>query len=302
MQQNVEQKTKAILSKKFTELPVAKDLPRLAKKISIENGDRSVLLSPSESVKVPDYLYNIFKTMFHALEEKENEENLESGWKMCYDEKRELEKILDRYLTQYVSEGSKALQVLKACNQGVISTAVIELKTALGVQHPTKDVSNQWQFKITLEPSVIKVSSNKREICIQGVFEFEWEFVITFSRETLTCTNVSLCVVDIVIHKPENTSKIEEVKRILSRYQGKEKTQQEKLENELIEDTTLDFLLSGEKIIMQDNFVTQIITENLSVFGTIFITNFRIYFLPNNRNVKKPLFYFNFNFFKKKEN
>jgi len=293
--QNLEQKTRDILKKNYKDLPVAKDLPRLAKRISIhgEKGAK-VLLTPSEQPVGP-YLKSIFETLYQAFGETSLLEKLEEGWTTCFDEKKELEKVMERFLAQYVGEESKSLQILKACNQGVISGAVIELKFALGITHTTKDVPNSWFFTITHGPDVTTVTSSKREICVQGIFEFQWEFTVSFDTNTLAFKGVLLKVTELIFHKTENVQKIEDVKRILARYlkAGEEKKVSPSTSLEIngdnkppltpgsaaIADTS--FMLPGERIILQNRDAEYVAKEDSRFIGCAYITTFRIHFIPN---------------------
>eukprot|EP01102_Stenamoeba_stenopodia_P016444 TRINITY_DN5752_c0_g2_i3.p1 TRINITY_DN5752_c0_g2~~TRINITY_DN5752_c0_g2_i3.p1 ORF type:complete len:690 (-),score=105.74 TRINITY_DN5752_c0_g2_i3:957-3026(-) len=298
--QNLEQKTRDILKKNYKDLPVAKDLPRLAKRISIY-GDKGakLLLSPSDQIPVGPYLKSIFETLYQAFGETSLLEKLEEGWATCYDDKKELEKVMERFLAQYVGEESKSLQILKACNQGVISGAVIELKFALGITHTTKDVPNSWFFTITHGPDVTTVASSKREICVQGVFEFQWDFTVFFDSNTLAYKSVLLKVTELIFHKNENVQKVEDVKRILARYlrAGEEKRVSPSTSLEIngdkppltpgsaaIADTS--FMLPGERIILQNRDAEYVAKEDTRFIGCAYITTYRIHFIPNPNKMK----------------
>lgn len=291
--QNLEQKTRDILKKNYKDLPVAKDLPRLAKRISINDAQNRPLLQPGDA-PVQEYIPQIFSTLYRFFDEKERDEKLKEGWEACYDDKKELEKVMDRFLAQYVGEESKSLQILKACNQGVISGAVIELKFALGITHTTKDVPNSWFFTVTCQPGTTSVTSTKREVCVQGVFEFQWEFTVSFDTTSLAFQGVSLKVTELVFHKAENVTKIEDVKRILSRFMKKEEEKKSTPTAETNGDkapsspTSSDtsWLLPGERITLQNREVEHFVGETCRIVGSVFITTYRVHFIPNPHKLK----------------
>ena len=77
---------------------------------------------------------------------------------------------------------SRVIGAIKACNQAVVSPAIIELKMAVGIQNMTKDVKDSWTFDIqVLSPTSVIVSTRKQEQHIQNMFRYSWKLAIHIS-------------------------------------------------------------------------------------------------------------------------
>jgi len=217
---NNSKKIKDALNKSFKELPVAKDLPRLAKRISIRNEGHLVLTSTPE-ISIPDYLFKIFMILSRLLRiETHIYTKMEEGWKTCWEEEEntEIEKIMVRFLEEYVGDENRVIRVLKSCNQAVIANAIIELKLALGANNATKDVPDSWFLVISVQQDRVIVENKKREQSLLGIFQFEWALTIVYDMDTITCHEVTLRITDFIAMVDKSDRKLIEVKSILKKY------------------------------------------------------------------------------------
>lgn len=181
----LEKKTRDVLRKSYRELPVAKDLPRLASRIKVEDLEGRALLAPLGANAGPsDHLLNLFRTLTLAIEGEDAAKRVEKEYHETFTHSastssadgsttntlvdRILETKLDGFISRVLGgDESRVVQLLKTCNQSAIAGAVIELKVALGVSNTTKDVPNSWVFVITVpgagRAGPVQVRNHKRE-------------------------------------------------------------------------------------------------------------------------------------------
>src|SRR3989338_7205576 len=219
-------KTKALLEKPFDDLPVAKDLPRLAKQILVCDSDGHILRS-TEGVQFdmePAFVHvrDILVTLAKELCRDESSAKIASAFDATMTPVNiSLPEVLGKFLRDVVGgDGSPVVSVLKSCNQSAISPAVIELKTALGSENGTKDVSDSWKIIILLRPeeNTIQVTNKKRELDIHEEFQFQWEMDMLYDQTTMRCIDVSLHVTDLLFAESIKQAKLKEVMKVLHRF------------------------------------------------------------------------------------
>lgn len=87
---------------------------------------------------------------------------------------------------KFGGDDSKVVRLIKACNQAIIAPVVTALKTQLGVENMTRDVSKSWITKIYVEEEQIMICTYKREQQLQNLFQYEWELILVFDRKEVS--------------------------------------------------------------------------------------------------------------------
>jgi hypothetical protein len=226
LQSNVD-KIKGLLQKSYTALPMSMDLPRLANIRIFHEGKEIPITSTEPQPTTLDKLFYIFTTLTEILVSKDEAATVAAHFQEYLAEATSASGTISKnqvgdFLMAIGGDESPVVASLKPVNQVSISPAIIELKTALGLENMTKDVRNSWFFTITISPHDIVVQSKKRDQCIKNNFQMEWVLSFTLDRTPgLPCSEVKLFVEDLVFSQDCLKSKIdkkEDVKRILKKY------------------------------------------------------------------------------------
>eukprot|EP01101_Sappina_pedata_P010047 TRINITY_DN6232_c0_g1_i1.p1 TRINITY_DN6232_c0_g1~~TRINITY_DN6232_c0_g1_i1.p1 ORF type:complete len:966 (+),score=254.75 TRINITY_DN6232_c0_g1_i1:186-3083(+) len=289
-------KTKLLTAKPIHDLPIAKDLPRFAFRMSIKNDLGIDILTPSPDVPTPEYLRRIFFTVAEKVNLEEDKfDQLKKAWSEYMNEAGELESILKQIIAASLDDNNRVMRVLKNCNQAVTAPAVIEFKLALGPMYPTKDVPNGWSFVISFLDECILVQNIKREQSIAGLFMLEWVLSMEFDFETVTCQRVTLQISEFEELDKSTPEKIRDVRAILRKFFKEDRRLSMSAEkshgiNALSKsmsierpvktnEARIDGGIPGEKIISKDETAKHL-GVNGAVPGTLWITTYRIVFVP----------------------
>eukprot|EP01097_Dermamoeba_algensis_P009231 TRINITY_DN6436_c0_g1_i1.p1 TRINITY_DN6436_c0_g1~~TRINITY_DN6436_c0_g1_i1.p1 ORF type:complete len:522 (-),score=89.58 TRINITY_DN6436_c0_g1_i1:206-1729(-) len=142
-------KLRDIMNKEYLKLPVLKDFPRLASRITITYSDGTPIYTPVDDPSGPSlHVVNVLTCIVGRLQGPEMAAAIKS--RAQEEQKLEIGVCLQNYLSLLGGEGSKTVSLIKAFNQDAVAPAVIELKTVLGLPNLTKDVANTWVYEIVL--------------------------------------------------------------------------------------------------------------------------------------------------------
>ncbi|KAL0490307.1 methyltransferase-like protein [Acrasis kona] len=186
-QQEMAEAVRNIWLKDISELPVSKDLPRLAKKIKIHDSVNDVInyidqptdegeLKPSTPTEIDGTvgeqhrdevlnrcMYSIVMSMSQEL--RDFNQNM-SGMTLQMFE-REINvtdhKSIQNFLTRNFGNNGRVVKVLKACNQSIIAPPVTQLKKLLLDKIDYKDVKGEWTINIHISPVTTGHGEDRRE-------------------------------------------------------------------------------------------------------------------------------------------
>lgn len=303
-------KVRNVWSRPFAELPVAKDLPRLAKfmVISDEDGlavpynenhvyDLKKREGPDGTVPVDFKLFlhvrRVLLSLTLALEGPEKAAAVELALDAQTDyENFFLPEVLTAFLGAHLGDDNNpVIKVLKCCNQSAIAPALIELKFGLGVENTTKDVSNSWRLIVIISADKVRAMNQKRELCISGRFELEWELSVCMERPSMDrLEDIYLKVVDLSFNYSKQTPKrVQETRNLLKKYCNAEFWQQTASKSlcmmqedpNAVHLAATPPLLDGEKVMSRYSgvgFVHVQLPFTQTTEGTLCITSYCIYF------------------------
>eukprot|EP00013_Stygamoeba_regulata_P018326 CAMPEP_0177679270 /NCGR_PEP_ID=MMETSP0447-20121125/29505_1 /TAXON_ID=0 /ORGANISM="Stygamoeba regulata, Strain BSH-02190019" /LENGTH=1069 /DNA_ID=CAMNT_0019188433 /DNA_START=92 /DNA_END=3301 /DNA_ORIENTATION=- len=223
MDDATKQKTRLVLSKPFANLPVTKDLPRLAKYITICDGEGRILRSTKDlfdDSSSYDHVRDVLVTLSRIFDGDERAQQVHDSFSTVMTPMNyTLPEVLRSYVDKHLGgDSSQVVKVLKAVNQAAISSAVIELKMRLGADNTTKDVAQSWKIIILVRDDCILVRQRKRERDIQEQFEFQWELTVKLERKMAFCQDVSLQITDLMFSDKIKGQRMNEVLRLLKKY------------------------------------------------------------------------------------
>lgn len=313
LQPETKEYTRTVLARPYGQLPMKKDLPRLAKVIQICDGDghsihykpRTIPESDPQAPPGNEALRRLLLKLTFALEGEPEARKLEDliAAKTAADGVY-LPEVLNDVFEEMGGDGNRVVKTLKACNQDAIAKPVIELKVKMGMENTTKDVSNSWRIIIIVESDHVHVLNKKRELCVKCRFELEWELTISLERHVMNgMEDAKLMVVDIAFSDDLSASGRQEIRNTLKSYLS-EMLMNRKLYLPMLEEWASDemghvrkkknqaptqegVLLPGEKILWADPMVTFVHHPDVgipSTNGLLFLTNYRLFFQEMGRH------------------
>jgi len=185
---------------------IAVDLPRLVQNMTLTDLRHPVthtklhrrmesmdehLTKPNQEEKIQCVLL----TLARALEDKDHLDGIQNRFfdyvrPNAGQERADIARDIQQFITEVLGD-SPITRTLKACNQGIIAPAVLQLKKNICPQLMFKD-GGGWCIKITLSNEDILVQHRKREKQLRTDgkkedFEFEWllEMHFTHSMDVL---------------------------------------------------------------------------------------------------------------------
>mmetsp|Transcript_16381 Transcript_16381/g.20956 ORF Transcript_16381/g.20956 Transcript_16381/m.20956 type:complete len:289 (-) Transcript_16381:119-985(-) len=190
----------------IVKLPISVDLPRLARKTIIYDGD-SLLFDGTDPAN--EHL---------GSNEAENRTKLIQGvWSSVaklVDEEREcigdlcdalrggdVAAQLGNFMGNNYTDDSRVIRILKVCNQSLLAPTVVRMKESIGIKYPYKDQRGQWIIVIRKEHENITVTHTKKEQSWESLSDFALQhFEYTWSlRIELDITGENLLSVTVTI-------------------------------------------------------------------------------------------------------
>ena len=186
-----------IWARDLDDLPVAKDLPRLARRIAVYGrGDQQLFKIEEENFSA-QFSIDAVKDLLLALCSRLNPDTDEVERVRVELEKissesnsnSEEEEFCHRMLAIVQKSSKPVIATVKAIHQDVVLHATVELKTHLTAKYLTKDVRSAegWRIVVRLPTEgVVHIYHVKREQSLDvggdktNHYEFEWELRMTF--------------------------------------------------------------------------------------------------------------------------
>jgi len=217
----MEERLRSIWSKQLDKLPVYKDLPRLAGRISIESTKPMSAKRISRRVSTLRFSRDGMNEEEDKLEvvpdQQSTDPTTEKIWRQIKkailgvavnveDEERylfisrglqdfgtyagELELEMKRLFENVLGDDSKTTRVFKVIHQNALFAGCLELKTKVPMQTLTKDVRGPdgWKILISFSKDTICIDHVKREEALATApetekFWFEWKMHMTFDKD-----------------------------------------------------------------------------------------------------------------------
>jgi len=221
---NYKPKLTALLQRSYTDLPIAIDLPRLARLIDIKDASGEMLLKLDEDAFAFDYVREILVVLTKMLYPEEDVKQYEKDFVEYFKIGKSVpETRLNNWLKKVGGDESKVIQLLRLCNQAAMAAVIIELKIALGMDNATVDMVNTWRFCVQFgdeHTNQVLVSAVKREQSMKKYFEYEWQLKVIFdvSMNPIKPLEIKVEVIDLVFTKTAPPSSIVDVVKRLGFY------------------------------------------------------------------------------------
>jgi len=189
-------------------LPISVDLPRLARKTVIMDGDQVVLNglaeefasdTEDEQISRARLIQRVWATLSEMVGEESEmysdlAERLQGGGEVALQ--------LALWLKMNISSDTRVIRILKVCNQSILASAVVRMKSTVGMDWPYKDLRGQWTIQIRkTEDGCIHVTHTKKEISYESNslydtqhFSFTWELQMIFDPNVEVMQKVSVVI------------------------------------------------------------------------------------------------------------
>jgi len=221
--------------KTVDELPVAKDLPRLARRIVVlDENDSLVHESPSAATdedtslkRSVELTSELILAIVEALEGQTRADELRPKLKEIVDEATETSEAetLVKRMIEIVGkeESSPTVRALKTVHQDIVGHCTFQLKQHITSRFMTKDVRTPegWRIAIRIAPDHFQVSHTRREQSIDpggdktNHWEFEWELRLLFDSQVTEMRHAQLRVTDLFLSQTIDPQLEEDIKHDL---------------------------------------------------------------------------------------
>jgi hypothetical protein len=179
----------AVCTKNIEDLPVSRDLPRLARKFTLyENDKEQQFANDKNKDKIENVMFQLISKISQLLK-NESADATQSNFDRVVN--MNIHETLNQYLLQHYGRDHRVLKVLKTCNQStVIATLYHVRKALLDEKLEFKDPRpNYWYLEFKSDgqnPMVVqrrkeqvyRLSDDKTSLV--NLFQFEWKLEITF--------------------------------------------------------------------------------------------------------------------------
>jgi hypothetical protein len=202
----------------------------LAIKTEIIDQSGQVIVPLEQDAAPPEKrMRQVLLAMMVALEGPERAAALDARYLQFFVPGTEGTKGLDQLLaaliaTPELGADSRPVRVLRACNQGTISTAVLVLKKAVGMRLPYKDVRGEWWIHVKIASDGVEVTHIKREQSWNtkpgSEFQFTWALTLQMTPDACDLVDVSLRVVELRFAESAPEAQRTLVREILSPFWG----------------------------------------------------------------------------------
>jgi len=222
--------------KPIDELPVAKDLPRLVRRVVIVDEHENILYdSPSASTDEDTSLKrsieltsSMILALVEALEGKNRSQALLPEFQKIVDSASETSEaeLLVRDLIHLCGEDetqSSTIRALKTVHQDIVGHCTFQLKQHITTRFMTKDVRTPegWRILIRATATMFQVSHTRREQSIDtggdrtNHWEFEWELRMMFDSQVKEMKHAQLRVTDLFLSQTIDPQLEEDIKHDL---------------------------------------------------------------------------------------
>lgn len=221
--------------KTIFELPVSKDLPRLARRIVLlDENDELIHESPAASQDEDTSLRRnmeltseLIIALAKMLEGEEKAESLRTPYKEIVEkvtETTDAEETTKSLLELLGEEASSSTsRALKTVHQDVVGHCTFQLKQHITSRFMTKDVRTPegWRIHLKLAPDYFQVSHTRREQSIDpggdktNHWEFEWELRLMFDAPVSEMRHAQLRVTDLFLSNTIDPQLEEDIKHDL---------------------------------------------------------------------------------------
>jgi hypothetical protein len=209
-------KKTASKEKKLAQLPVTKDIPRLAKKFQIFVNEKEIPVISSEEDSLEDATFNILKILGKELQNIDLERQ-EFSKKVLFTSHISL----TEYMLEKFGETGITNCILKSCHQGIIANCLHGLKSTMikdKVDVPIRDVRGAWKLFVKIKKdkngnlTFISTSHERQEYVYDKIpstadyinyFRIVWEFVSIYNVKTFEIENVEMNLIDIIYEQKE---------------------------------------------------------------------------------------------------
>jgi len=190
-----------VCAKNIEDLPVSRDLPRLARKFSLYNGTEMVPFCPDLAKdKIETVMYQLI-TKISTLLNNENPEATEENFEKVVN--MNIHETLNQYLLQFYGRDHRVLKVLKMCNQSTVIATLYHVRQGLKERLEFKDPRpSHWylEFKTNGQNPVV-IQRRKEQVyrfsddksTLINLFQFEWKLEIVFDSVEVNHVS-SVCV------------------------------------------------------------------------------------------------------------
>lgn len=204
----------SVCAKNIEDLPVSRDLPRLARKFSLyKDNDLTPFSEDMQKDKIETIMYNLITKISQLLNNENPEATVDNFDKVV---NMNIHETLNQYLLQFYGRDHRVLKVLKMCNQSTVIATLFHVRQGLKERLEFKDPRpSHWflEFKTDGKNPVV-IQRRKEQVyrfsddksSLINLFQFEWKLEIVFdsvevnhvSRVTvgLLNTDFSKCTMD----------------------------------------------------------------------------------------------------------
>lgn len=221
--------------KSIDDLPVAKDLPRLARRIVLlDEAENLVHESPAAAQDEDTSLKrsieltkDLILALMEALEGAEKASAIREKLEVVVNESSEssdaesqVKKMLDLVGTDSTSA---TIRALKTVHQDIVGHCTFQLKQHITTRFMTKDVRTPegWRIALRVAPDFFQASHTRREQSIDtggdktNHWEFEWELRLMFDPQITEMRHAQLRVTDLFLSQTIDPQLEEDIKHDL---------------------------------------------------------------------------------------
>jgi hypothetical protein len=222
---------KRICSKNIADLPVSKDVVRLAHKISIQvssNGKDFVTSTKvTEKEEQNEIIFNLLKNASNVMQPEvtvSKDEYLKNVNLIDPD-------TLTKYMSKTFSENVRVTMIFKSIQQTLIARVLHRLRDTLKEEGLLfRDVRGMWFIDINVTKNLIgqitgiqtihkrnerMLSENKQGINDETLFKFAWELVCHYDIKTLEICKADVLLIDVIFNDEREKALFKEESDVL---------------------------------------------------------------------------------------
>jgi hypothetical protein len=186
-------------SKRFFDLPVCKDLPRLIKGVTVYDPDGKLLFSENGSGTRVEAIYRFLCILSRQLEETDSYNYIINNYHLhVTQDASDMQTQLIAFFMEF-PEHTRTIRLLKCIQQEIIVAPVMELRKRIYDLYRYKDEPQSWRVQIEFGEKNIKVIHKKKERSHidepSQYFGFEWSMGFNFSKK-LSVLNIQVQILD----------------------------------------------------------------------------------------------------------
>jgi hypothetical protein len=197
----------AVCVKNIEDLPVSRDLPRLARKFTLYENDKEESFATDKAKdKIENVTFSLISKISKLLKNESADATQTNFDKVV---NMNIHETLNQYLLQHYGRDHRVLKVLKTCNQSTVISLLFHIRSALLSRNiQFKDPRPSWWFLEFRSDGKNPVISQRRKEQVYehsedksylvNLFQFEWRMDIVFdSVEANHICGISLDLVGI---------------------------------------------------------------------------------------------------------